>query len=1551
MFTEGKNNMISFFKGKIYKLKIFLVLVALSFVTGAHGNPIIENDLEDLNVIISQFVGGQPNVLTILDLSGSMGRNHGGSQIGNWDNSDAFFRCETDAGTGTTNGRILASHCAEEMAGTAVCGTASCGQDGRCDDQSEFDAQVLCVQTEAPALIMAPIFTTICGGPLPTDCGTPTDATERINAAAAIEAAGGLTQCSGPTNCQLSGDNNPACNTTSDYNRFRTCMQTSQSISANKQTACTGGTPDCEGQPRFGSSRLDIALDVFFSFLDSDNSLATKTCTDSSTLFDGTSTSINCQDYMETPFRDVSTIVRGTTNLPTTPAAALMNELTNNDADSLGVRIRPMTYSGVGRWAGCTASNTFGLATTGSQSRFAGATGAELQEVWRFYRATQGTGGTPLAYSLGFSDTNSGINSSTSVGRSALFAYKPGLQTDPAISCRPEFVVVITDGEDTCSGECGLTPNSCNGNVTTNANRRSSIQAVSNLRTFYARNTGDSQGVKKEILTFVIGIGINEPEGVRTLNAMALAGGTHTTGVIEHTDPNGTTVGTVKIDDVLPSGSAFDPYKALGITEGINSDPSDATLRDCLVPVEDAGNTAPNTGIHCHIGDGDQSLFYNAFFNTGDPFVAAEPLEDFAFFANNAEQLAAALETILSFVETFSSTGVAPAAPQSSASVALRDRIFLSIFTPITTSQLWQGRLALYGFVDDPDNFGSRLVVNNNIGLTPEERVIFNPDGTINTEKAQDFYWEAGKVLAEIDISTRRLFTIDPDSSVTDPNGQIRYLGDMVDFDENLDPDVFGITDLDVVDPIPDFCTAEPPDGIDDCSSQCTVITSATCRDCVKGCIRGKIVDFMRGNTGINTIGDPLGGPTTGGFEEGSIGFDCPDPETSTGSLATCSVRLGAILNSPPRLVGSPSPLFFDIGFQNFGVKFRDRSAAVYVGANDGFQHAFHAGELVKNNLPEANPFTNEDELIPFFDEGTGAELFGFAPPSFLPASLDPNTLPVDIPSGFGPPDFRFGDFKSFVLSSLQPARSFVDGAALVADVFIDGDSNGIQNDAAICTSDPVDPADGEIDLCGKEWHTVLVTGPRNGGGAYTALDVTNPNCAVGPDANGVDTCTSVTKHINNADAPEYPEHMWTTFDTHFGNAWSDPTLGRVRMRAEDAGGNEIIVDRWVMFVGGGLDPTDIDPLNGIAFGNAFYAVDIATGKIIYKFHPSTSGVANVDKMVCDLPAKVGAFDINSDGYIDLVYEGDTCGRLWRFDVSMPIETTASLDQTGPDGNATFSAPDWTGDIAFCATSDLNKCLNPSTIQPEERQPIFFAPTIVLDDLGQRHVIFTTGNRRFPSNTSELGKLYNFIDGFIPAFLAGGAAVTVTTKTEANFTSGQIIDLVSQSGVEGQFTTQGGSTVNNQGEFIVRFPDNIGSSNGEKGFGTPVVINRVLIFATFAPSPELLTDPCGPDTGFGRVFALDYLSGEPALARIPGAENLLTGQSASEKKRAVGRTVAKGLPTPAQLTFGGRGSVVLTLAFSGGPASLGGGGGAQFIVWELPPFPTRTQTLFWEEIL
>lgn len=1611
-------------------ITILSFILTLLVATGAWGDPITKNEIEDLKIVISQIVGGEPNVLFITDLSGSMVRAFGGSQVGSWDDDvDGGARniCEDVQCGGNCDNfvkRSLAAHCAENITDLSDCGSKYCtGGLGTCDTQQQFDNFLSCINSKG-TLTQAQINSVLdlwCGNndgtynAVSDACGvndgtSPDGSQEYEGAAAALDSLANLTECSA-TYCRTNSD--PACDLSSEYTNFRNCMLNSQLIDTNKLENCTGGTlnpPYCSGQPAYGTSRLDALMSVIFDFLDADDSLATKMCDDPNHLYNGTSSSVTCQNYMFTPFRNVRQIVRddgsppANRNLPITNGAdtKLANELTDADGDILGLRIRPLTYSGEGNWNGCTAQNTFRLA----QGGFAGGSQANLGNIWSFFRRQQGQGGTPLAWVLGFDDSdNNGTQGGNVINNDVLGAFKVELQSDPSIDCRPEFVIILTDGEDTCAGQ----PNGPSGNgqtagsLTTDANRRSSIQAVSNLRTYYARNPVQNQGTarKKEILVFVIGLGINDPAAKRTLNAMALAGGTHTQGIIQHLAPDGQTVtGTVDIDSstIFPQGSEYDVFKNLAKAKDIDTNPASAQLQGCKAADRNESGQCTFQSVN---------IFNNTFFDAGGPFNDTDKqLKDFAFFVNSPEELLAAIKKATDTIKVNSTSGVSPAAPQSSTAVALRDRIFLSILTPITTDRLWQGRLALYGFVNVPDSEGNKEVIRRppaGADLTDptvvESLAIFDDQGKLNNN-AKQFFWEAAKELTERDIvsSARNLYTVKaPDliagDNVEDPpfsgsdfvttGNVIRYKGPLVKLNDAaapLNPGQFGISDGDVTAPIPDYCV--PTGGnATDCDGSagivnCTNVTTTDCRTCVKECMRDKIIDLLIGNTGIATVGDPMGTPSLdpapaqndGAEPFTSMGYNCPDPEDDDGdgdfgSLDMCSVRLGDIFHSNPVVVGSPSPLFFDAGYQQFAVNYRDRSAIVYVGANDGFIHAFHAGEFKDPNAEGAqagdktNPFTLQEEIFPFFDAGTGFEVFGIAMPTYLPDSLATPSNTANSPANivFGtpaPPDYRTGDFKTFVLDNFAQ-RSFSDGSPVIGDVFIDGFPNGIEENPDLCPGS-VDTPDGGIDLCGREWHTVLLAGSQNGGGAYTALDVTNPACG-----ENCGTSDSLHEHIQaGSDTLEYPKHLWTIFDRDFGNTWSTPSMGRIRLKITENQQTNT-VDRWVMFVGGGLDPLDTDPTNGVNFGNAFAVIDISTGKEIFKFHPARpipsggSALPNVGDMVCDVPSRVAAVDINSDGYTDLAYFGDTCGRLWRFDVSMPINVDGSVTESGPGGNMAIVAEDWTGAIAFCANTS-SQCLtnqNQPKVPTADLEPIYFAPTIVLDDLGRRHVIFVTGDRREPSSITKSGKLYNFIDDYIPAFLAGGTAVggqtvkTATTLISAN----QVISLQAQSGVDGQFVSSASNSFSSdQGEFLVKFPSNLGNPQlGEKGLGVPVVINRVLIFTTYAPEVDS-SDPCTSGTGLGRIFALDFITGSASLSRIPGVRNsdILKGTSAQQNV-AAGSTVAEGMPTPAQLTFGARGSVLMSVAFTGGPVA----GGSQFIVWELPPLPTRTQTLFWEEVL
>ena len=442
---------------------------------------------------------------------------------------------------------------------------------------------------------------------------------------------------------------------------------------------------------------------------------------------------------METPYRPVGSLVENDNNgLPDEDNTRLSDELTVNDSEILGVRFRPMSYASSAGDIGdaCDDPDSFKLNGTDFTTNY--------ESVWEFYRGREAGGGTPLAKIIGF-DNQLGEGGGELVRNDAIRAFAEEISSDDSVQCRPQFIIVITDGDDSCSGDCANTDTSpgCDGVAanSNNSNRRSAIQAVSNIRTYFARNpttreidtdgdgTTETVTIHKEVLVFVIGLGINDPNARRALHGMAMAGGTHTTGIIKHIDPaTGIEIGSVIVDpehadSVLPGtpGDEFEVFRALSSAEGIDTNPVDAWLTGCL---------DPDINGNCEFNNVD--IFGNDFLDEGLPFTDfdgdgdADPPQDgddmdedpdnvvdgFAFLVNSPDELIEALNDILFSIEAASTSGVSPAAPQSSTAVALRDRIFLSILTPITTDRLWQGRMAAYGFVDDPDNPGGKVVVS-----------------------------------------------------------------------------------------------------------------------------------------------------------------------------------------------------------------------------------------------------------------------------------------------------------------------------------------------------------------------------------------------------------------------------------------------------------------------------------------------------------------------------------------------------------------------------------------------------------------------------------------------------------------------------------------------------------------------------------------------------------------------------------------------------------------------------------------------------------------------
>jgi type IV pilus assembly protein PilY1 len=228
----------------------------------------------------------------------------------------------------------------------------------------------------------------------------------------------------------------------------------------------------------------------------------------------------------------------------------------------------------------------------------------------------------------------------------------------------------------------------------------------------------------------------------------------------------------------------------------------------------------------------------------------------------------------------------------------------------------------------------------------------------------------------------------------------------------------------------------------------------------------------------------------------------------------------------------------------------------------------------------------------------------------------------------------------------------YVDSSPKVADVWFYSNSNLSGNTK---TKD--------------EWRTVLVCGLRKGGKHYFALDITNT--------------------LNPKYLWEFPKSTDLATLARVGQSWSEPAIGRVRIRE----GSELH-ERWVAFIGGGFDSTSTT-------GRAFFVIDMKTGDVIKEF----SGLTGMDHSLAAPPTAV---DTNSDGYVEKVYIGDIAGQMWVFDVSSD------------------SVAQWTGKVLFKAPG-----------APYEKHPIYYQPAVAFDNSQTPWVYFGTGDREDPTDKTK----------------------------------------------------------------------------------------------------------------------------------------------------------------------------------------------------------------------
>jgi len=363
-------------------------------------------------------------------------------------------------------------------------------------------------------------------------------------------------------------------------------------------------------------------------------------------------------------------------------------------------------------------------------------------------------------------------------------------------------------------------------------------------------------------------------------------------------------------------------------------------------------------------------------------------------------------------------------------------------------------------------------------------------------------------------------------------------------------------------------------------------------------------------------------------------------------------------------------------------------------------------------------------------------------------------------------------------------------------------------------------------------WRTVLLGGNRLGGEEYFALDVTDP---------AVDSVSI----------------LWDTVLFSGRKSSTIPAVGKVNV-LEGKGGE---VDGWVALITSGYD-------EDAARSGRIAAVNFTSGskETIWK-----EGNQNFDELATQARSGANpyyslsspvAVDSDDDGYLDLIYAGDTEGALWKFyyDYNDTLWKKVKLFATGG-------------------------------------QPITGRPTLVFDDQDNLRVFFGTGKYLVgvDKDNSSRNAYYCIVE---TKFVGGNNDDNDGHYTKAPASPLGPSDLADMTAIktEGELSNYlSGLSQAEEDAFNDRYDngwyfqlDDPGTDPGERVIEESTVVAGVSFFTSFTPNEDI----CGYG-GAARVYAVDYTTGLIATAGNDTTLSADGGGNITERYKELG----PGLPS------------------------------------------------------
>ena len=319
---------------------------------------------------------------------------------------------------------------------------------------------------------------------------------------------------------------------------------------------------------------------------------------------------------------------------------------------------------------------------------------------------------------------------------------------------------------------------------------------------------------------------------------------------------------------------------------------------------------------------------------------------------------------------------------------------------------------------------------------------------------------------------------------------------------------------------------------------------------------------------------------------------------------------------------------------------------------------------------------------------------------------------------------------------------------------------------------------------------------------------------------------------VSNPDAPEL---KWTikagaTGFEELGQTWSTAVHTRVNI-----GGTA----KEVLIFAGGYDPEEDDKAvrAADAQGRAIYIVDADSGALLWSAGPDADANGTATKSFADMnysiPSDIRVLDVNSDGLADQMYVADMGGQLWRFDIFNGSSASSLVD-----GGVI-------ADLALNASGENDISNN---------RRFYYAPDVSFMQKGAQKflaVAIGSGWRANPLNNNVKDRFYMVRINDVYRAPSVYTKINETNLYDATAnTIGEGDATDSASAVDALWNTYNG--------WYMDLPN-----LGEKVLAESLTVNHQIVFTTFQPVSS--GSACSAGTGKGRLYIVSAYNATPVL--------------------------------------------------------------------------------------